>query len=426
MGYIFEAEIDIIRNTVRARTIGEEETIRLRDILLADIHPAIKAYFKADVEHLLKEERQLEVRSNKFPYSLPEVVRLHRQLDLLLVYHYQFGQHDFDIMLDHAVHFQFNFLCRPQWTLLSFMFENQRKRGASEISRKLRYCLDYPYYTEIIGRYMEERGVAEMTYEEFSSLLEKIDREIVAEHSSVELALMVRPMVKFMQAGQPTLVDGSAEPRIPINAAIAFFEDKKLNDIKERLETERDLNDLGDITLHLLADFIEKVRTGNDEATVEFPREHTQSKVAAGGGEVQQSSAGGQPPAAQPPTKNPPAKLYSDFYDEEPMPPLVKPEPLAQVGSHVQSPYQGDELPDIHMLFSTPEQKAFVRTIFRKDEVEFRDAVDRLNALRDWNEASVYLKDLFIANDVDPFSEEAILFTDKIHGRFTQSGGNEL
>ncbi len=425
MGYIFEAEIDIIRNTVRARTIGEEETIRLRDILLADIHPAIKAYFKADVEHLLEEERRQEVRSNRFPYSLPEVARLLRQIDLLLVYHYQFGQHDFDIMLDHAVHFQFNFLCRPQWTLLSFIFENQRRKGASEIERKLRYCLDYPYYTEIIERYMEERGVAEMTYEEFSTLLEKIDREIVSEHSSVELALMARPMLKFIEAGQPRLTDSSADSRIPINAAIVFFEDKKLNDIKERLEKERDLNEMGDITLHLLADFIEKVRTGNEEATVEFPRNRAQPAPADTETRTQERSGVGSAPSTESFFKKQPSKLYSDFYDEEPMALPVEPPPGPEKVGNVPAPRNGGELADIHTLFTPSEQKAFVRMIFRRDDVEFREAVDRLNALADWTEAAEYLKELFVANDVDPFSEEAILFTDKIQSRFTQSGGNE-
>lgn len=419
MGYIFEAEIDVIRNTVRGRTIGEEETIRLKDILAADIHPALKAYFKADVEHLLNDERKLEIRSNKFPYSLPEVARLHRQIDLLLVHNYQFGQHDFDQMLDHAVHFQFNFLCRPQWTLLSFMFENQRRKGASEIGRKLRYCVEYPYYTEIIGRYMEERGVAEMTYEEFASLLEKIDREIIAEHSSVELALMARPMLRFIQAGQPHRPAGGAEPRIPINAAIVFFEDKKLSDIKERLERERDLNDIGEITLHLLADFIEKVRTGNDEATVEFPRERVQPTVQARDAEHAKSPAAVPAPVPQPIVKKPPSKVFSDFFDEEPLIPTILPEPPRPTETVDHGSGNGEAFADIHTLFSSSEQKVFIRTIFQKDEVEFRNAVDRLNAFLNWHEAAEFLKGLFIANDVDPFSEEAILFTDKIQSRFT-------
>ena len=54
MGYIFESEIELIMNAVRARTIGEAESIRLRDILNADLHPALKAYFRARIWQLLQ------------------------------------------------------------------------------------------------------------------------------------------------------------------------------------------------------------------------------------------------------------------------------------------------------------------------------------------------------------------------------------
>src|SRR5512147_1271463 len=100
MGYIFESEIELIMNAVRARTIGEAESIRLRDILHANLHPALKAYFKARVWQMLQQERQTEVRSKKLPYGLPEVRRMQEQIDILLVYNYVFGQHDFALMLD--------------------------------------------------------------------------------------------------------------------------------------------------------------------------------------------------------------------------------------------------------------------------------------------------------------------------------------
>ena len=273
MGYIFESEIELIMNAVRARTIGEAESIRLKDILAARLHPALKAYFKARVQQMLQQERQTEVRSKKFPYALPEVARLLEQIDLLLVHNYVFGQHDFALMLDHAVHFEFNFLCRPQWTLLNFIFENQRRRPTSDIRRKLRYCVDYSYYAEIIKRFIEERGLAEMTYEEFSELLGKIDQEIVSRHSSAELALMTRPILWFIESAALTPKRNLAESTIPINAAVVFFEDKKLHAIKERLELERDRNGVENLSLRQLANIVEKIRTNNEDAEVSFPEE---------------------------------------------------------------------------------------------------------------------------------------------------------
>ena len=57
MGFIFEAEIESIIHAVHIKTIGEDDGIVLRKILSAGIHPAVKAYFKAEVEKKLTHER---------------------------------------------------------------------------------------------------------------------------------------------------------------------------------------------------------------------------------------------------------------------------------------------------------------------------------------------------------------------------------
>jgi hypothetical protein len=413
MGYIFESEIEMIMNAVRARTIGEAESIRLRDILHADLHPALKAYFRARVWQMLHQERQTEVRSKKLPYGLPEIMRLKEQIDILLVYNYVFGQHDFTLMLDHAVHFQFNFLCRPQWTLLNFIFENQRRRPTSDIQRKLEYCVDYAYYAEIIKRYIDDRGLAELTYEEFSELLEKLDQEIVARHSSVELALMTRPILRFIDSAREHAGQPLADSTIPINAAIVFFEDKKLDDIKERLETERDANAISEVSLRQLANVIEKVRTGNEAAETVFPEDHPEEmQPAATPAEVKPEIE------AQPQKPKSPVMIFSDFDEDLP---VVTPE-VAQIQETVGEPIVLDAsagaLVNLQSLFSPSEEKTFIKKVFNKDELLFREALDRLNMMADWLVASKYLQEMYITNDVDPFSEEAILFTDKVQRRF--------
>jgi hypothetical protein len=47
--------------------------------------------------------------------------------------------------------------------------------------------------------------------------------------------------------------------------------------------------------------------------------------------------------------------------------------------------------------------------------------------MADWRDASKYLQEMYLTSDVDPFSEEAILFTDKVQRRFlpTANGGEE-
>jgi hypothetical protein len=75
-------------------------------------------------------------------------------------------------------------------------------------------------------------------------------------------------------------------------------------------------------------------------------------------------------------------------------------------------------LVNLHSLFSPSEEKTFIKKIFHKDELLFRESLDQLNRMADWKDASQYLQQIYITNDVDPFSEEAIMFTDKVQRRF--------
>jgi len=259
MGYIFETEIDQIIHTVRGQTIGEDESITLRDIIVSPIHPALKAYFRAEVGEILKKERTGEVRSKRFPYWHPEVVSLQHQIDLLLEYHYEFTQDEFSSVLDEAVHFQFNYLCRPQFTLVQYIIGDRRRVPVSEVFQKLERCVEYEYFPDLIRRYCEVRGLAEVTYEEFRSLLLRIDTEVVSRHDADELAAMTRGLISFVDFGRATPHDDRNQPTLTTNAAIVFYEDKGLEDVTARLERERDTEQKELITLDELKEILREV-----------------------------------------------------------------------------------------------------------------------------------------------------------------------
>ncbi|MEX2115248.1 MAG: hypothetical protein WEB37_00055 [Bacteroidota bacterium] len=387
MGFIFESEIIAIMTTVRGRTIGEEDGVKMKDILAAEIHPAIKAYFKAEVEKLLLQERAKEVRSGRFPYGQPEVMGLQRQIDLLLVHQYEFDREEFESILDESVHFQFNFLCRPRWTLQELLFESRRSASVGEILRKLRYCIEYRYLGEVFKRYVTDRGLVEVGYEEFRSLIEKIDSEVVARHSTDELAQVLKPLVDFIELGIPETRVSETGPVLPINAGIVFFEDKKMDEIRVVLEKARDKNNVAEVSL---ADLAHLIREARGEAPPEA------------GKNVDVPSA----PASE--------KVILDEGREQ---------KVLEMDMAVEVPHNGEgitnEIADVYSLFNLKEQKLFVRKLFKKDEVEFRNALDRLNGTATWKQASLVLDEVFSSQNVDPFSKEAVLFTDKISARYT-------
>jgi hypothetical protein len=66
--------------------------------------------------------------------------------------------------------------------------------------------------------------------------------------------------------------------------------------------------------------------------------------------------------------------------------------------------------------------KRFVRSIFHKDDTAFRAALDDLNRFAAWDDASHFLDDMFVLQNVDPFSKEAVEFTDRVYTRYFPGG----
>ncbi len=394
MGYIFEQEIDQILATVRARTIGEDESITLRQVLNAAIHPALKAYCRAEVEKILEEERATEHRSKRFPYSLSDVISLQKQIDVLLVQHYEFTQDEFERVLDEAVHFEFNYLCRPQWTLLNYVVGERRRVGMSEVERKLARCVDYQYFPELIRRYSVDRGLAELTYEDFRSLVERIDREVVRRHRAPELAGMTRSLISFVDFGKASPHGPDNQPTLPTNAAIVFFEDKHLDEIKVRLEHERDKNGKATMTLAELAEIVREVWTEHEDA--------------------------GPAPADSPTATSPVEAVLTEMPTSAP----TEEAPSTGVDEVVATEAVGPQpsLTDLHDLFTHADIKRFVKSIFHKHDSAFRAALDDLNRFTAWDDASHFLDDLFVLQNVDPFSKEAVEFTDRVYARFFPGG----
>lgn len=422
MGYIFEQEIESIINAVRAKTIGEEDDVLLKRVLAADIYPALKAYFKAEVEKKLETARATETRSGNFPYGLPEVASLQKQIDLVLVYYYHFTRQEFESLLEESVNFQFNYLCRPQWTLLNFIIGDVRSVQASVVEKKLRYCIDYVYFPELIKRYMVAHGLAGMMYEEFKKLLEKIDNEVTARHSSYELAQMTRALFAFVETGKTTPKDNLTQQTLPINAAIVFFEDKHLDEIRARLEFERDKHAVNVLTIAQLANFVEIVRTGDENAKA-VPLTTPPSPVAEGKmtEPLPMPMSSKMSTQAEQPRIIPMPKSHNVPVKE--VPKAAK--PTVMVFGENDEQYikatPGKKQHALLSIFTEVEQERLIRKIFKNDKPAFLALIMEISLAKEWAPAAHSLDALFMSNDIDPFSEDAVFFTDRLYGRFSVS-----
>ncbi|NUN69759.1 MAG: hypothetical protein HUU02_08630 [Bacteroidetes bacterium] len=236
---MFEYELENIQKITVNHTIGQQPSIALKTILESNIPTNIKSFFRGEVESLLFREKQAGRTASKFNYQQEDVQLLQEQMDILLVYHYTFPREEFLKTLDVCIHFIFNYLCRPQWTLESFLFEEKQQLTVKELGLKFRFCGDYPYYWTILEKYLIGKNRTEIEKEELVRLLRKIDVEIVNTHSADDLAKMTDPFFAFVGFIHQHALNGGRGD-IPTKALIYYFEDKKLSFVTQHLQRLRD------------------------------------------------------------------------------------------------------------------------------------------------------------------------------------------
>lgn len=370
---MFEQELENIQKLAVDNTIGNQPSIALKTILESNIPANIKSFFRGHVEWLLYKEKLAERRSEKFNYRQEDVQLLQEQMDILLVYHYTFSREDFRSVLDSAAHFLFNYLCRPQWTLDSYLFEERPLLSVPELAVKFRFCGDYPYYWTILERFLTGKHRTEIDREETIRLLRRIDAEIVSGHTAEELAKMTIPFYEFVgYIHQHSLNGGRGD--LPTKALAYFFEDKRLTGVSQHLQR---LREQGKQTL-LFDELVQELKESHVQKNVMMEEETFSSSAPSSSATPSSSSAASSLPSAP-----------------------DAPRPLRS------------------LLIPERERLNIVRALFGNDEGRYSVIVEKILSAASWDDAGLSLDHYFTMNDVDPFSRDAIILTNALQSYFT-------
>jgi len=226
----------------------------------------------------------------------------------------------------------------------------------------------------------------------------------------------------FVESGKMSPREEFEQQTLPINAAIVFFEDKQLLDIQSRLEFERDKQEVSQLTVEQLAQYIEIVRTGI-ERTPEVETETVPVDVP------EQIAAPVEQPAV--PSVEPLPELVSNVQPAEEIkalnevPPAAAKSSMLVFGGEDDDQYlassPGLKQKEIRDLFNKEEHELIVRKIFNKDEPAFLGAMMEISLQKSWEDVAHYLDALYIVNDVDPFGNESVLFTDRLFAHYHSS-----
>jgi len=154
---MFEREIKFIYdfNLNKVNKLGPYFTYE--QLLASDINPAILHYISAEIDYLIFEDRQKLLRNSVFDYSGEKISQLFVQIGDEVKRTKRFSIEYISKLILHAASFTINFLVRPKWTLVKFVFDEGGHKTTSEIKQILNYLYYYKHLKSILVSYINTK-----------------------------------------------------------------------------------------------------------------------------------------------------------------------------------------------------------------------------------------------------------------------------
>ncbi|MBS4027401.1 MAG: hypothetical protein KGZ58_02090 [Ignavibacteriales bacterium] len=454
---MFDQELERLSAITQSRTIGSRGSVTLQEILAADIPASIQHYFRHGVEEKFFREWKETEAASRFPYQHPSVKKIKRELQSSLTMNYVFSRKEFLDALDDGIHLMLNYLIRPQWTLASFVFNSRETIDSPKLMELLNGFYEYEYIREITKSVIEKSKMTKFSQEEFRLLLQNLDYEYARRRNVKELAELTQPMYRYFSIGGV-----HSQSSISTSALIKFFDDKNLSSVSSRLHDAAERENAEQCSSNDLQKYLEEVYVKNGSfvakptATIiskreEQPKQFYESPVIAREeiveekiNELEEEMYSTSPTEEEvlallkkPQTSN--LKPPNEEFDEDVREnqdharsmlmnkaneasknkPLYDDSagPLFEVsGENVVKKIETQN--GIRALISERMKKKFIKKIFKKEESLYEQEIDMLEHKQSWSEAARHIGDIFIANEIDPYSSIAVKFTEIIHSRF--------
>ncbi len=410
---------DLMLRTLLEYTIADRREIPMSDVLASVVPAGVKAYLRASVRDRL---RATLAETPEFSRVADEAPLANRIRDVFLRHSadaYVFTRDDFLPDLENALHFTENYVCRPRWTLRSFLFHTSIVISARELIGKLEYVTEYSYLPQLLRRTIIERHLTEVDSSTVSTLIRRIDSAVVREHTPRELALLARPIFEFFLL-EPDHPDGP----IPLRPLLLFFEDKELHGLHSYLTGVCHFRKLEALTLHELISLSEDFLSGKPVEAQHPPpplAEPAQEELSFGTAESDHPSE--PEPAGEAESNAEPEHIPEPVQPDGTDPDVAHSGPAEadhETSADQEPPVSGTRaFPDLNEFIAPEQRKRFIQTICDRDRDFYDLIIARLNEIHSWKEASGYIRELFEINTIDPFHDVAVQFTDIVQRRLT-------
>ncbi|MBI5402784.1 MAG: hypothetical protein HY959_05255 [Ignavibacteriae bacterium] len=368
------------------------------------------------------------------------------------------------ILLEKSVKLIVNYTLRPKWTLVNYLFGSFDSKPADEILRKIEVFGFYRYYVDLISNNIKDNALMFITQDEVFDLIAEANRvvldKLVKETSSIKIKNFFSQVYKLKYGDDREI---NLDWSIPFLFIKLFLEDKGFQDLLDKFRIIPGLDDSMEIEMKTAIKVLTDKYYVNDDFFV--PKEPAQApKKEKTEGVIKPVDSLPDSPGKFDLTEEiktemqeeiiPPVKKKIVTEEEKPKGIIriiknipskrfhreKKPEvetKKEETGQEIKTeeiipaPQTPEEKPErdysaggisdkykIKHLFKQDELNAIMKKVFKGSKSSMYEAFEELEKFSTWNDASEYLKEIFIKNKVDLYSKQVVLFTDLLNDHF--------
>ena len=424
---MLENQVDVIIKKVKDEVITDPnmKEIPLGYLMTRNIPDSVKHFFDQEVELWIREEEEKFSSSDRFDYDMPEVRILIDQIFDKLKQNARFHVNKFNQLLERAIKLEMNYLIEPQRTLSQFIFKNNQVVSTIEVYDTLKYFFKYEYYKNALSDYFNTKYLHEISQGQFQELIAKIDENVFKENKFETTLKTIKTISNFINEATDQEIE-----KIDVEVLLHVFRDRNLETYTQLVEQLKDQNgeeiSFSDLELILREENLSALRPKQE---AEITSEEQQLKIK----ELEDIEES-KPKVEVHEIEISEMKIESveegeeyeeeEEEEEEETEVKVKPEKIKstvadEMADFVASQIKSDApLHDLNELITGRTRKKIIKRLFKKSESDFSSFINRLNEQSAWKDASIIIDEEFYERSINPYSKEAIVFSDLIYLRF--------
>ncbi|MFN0156862.1 MAG: hypothetical protein ACKVRP_02180 [Bacteroidota bacterium] len=428
---MLEQHTERIISVLTDRTIGQRDAISLKEFISSPIPLGIKSYIQAELARELRRELLVNPRFARVDVNATGMSSVLNGFIRSCALEYAFTHTEFVALIDQAVHFLGNYLCRPRWTLRHFVFEQADRLSVGAVRERLEYTADYEYFRRLLDGVVAHKAWTHITLDQFVDVVKKIDLQVMRQDSGRELAILTKPIFDFLVLANPPGVD-----TIPMKPVTLFFADKEQTVLKEYIENVCKLRGRDELSLVDLIGMLDELEAAQQPVEAQQSLERDvpstdETPIADSSSQDIVPEIPAEVVQAEESVEQEQQSLFEDRPDQQAD---IQAEQQAGANIHkdrrnlaLSLTFSGiserqtvPKLPPLASTIPDEQQALFIKELFGKDASYYAGVIDALENTPNWKDASMYLNQFFHMNGLDPYADVVIQFTDVIHQRYNQ------